>query len=184
MKVLVFGASPRTGSLNARLASLAARELAARGANPDLAAFLDFDAPLFSHDLLETSGFPPGVRRFDAHLRSAGAFVIASPEYVFSVPGALKNLLDWSSQDKPLAWSGKPGLLLSASVSSLGGERGLWALRVPLEAMGAHVYPEMFSLPNAAEQFDIGGSLLDATRANALRALVHAFMRFAEKLTA
>jgi NAD(P)H-dependent FMN reductase len=182
MKVLVFGASLRKRSYNATLAALAARELSAGGAQPDLAGFREFDAPLYDQDLLDLSGFPAGVREFSSRLRASDAFAIVSPEYAFSIPGPLKNLVDWSSQDLPLAWTGKPGLLLSASVSSMGGQRGLWALRVPLEAMGAHLFPEMFSLPNAGEQFDGAGELTDREHVGKLANLIRAFVRFADRL--
>jgi chromate reductase len=183
MQVLVLGASLRARSYNVALARLASRELAAFGAEVDIAQFGEFDAPSYNQDTLDASGFPSGASTFSSRLRSADAFVIASPEYTFSVPGPLKNLIDWSSQDRPIAWTGKPGLLLSASVSSVGGQRGLWALRIPLEALGAHLFPEMFSLPNADERFDGAGELIDLEYADNLRALVRAFARFADRLT-
>jgi len=183
MKVLVFGASLRVRSYNAALAGLAARELETNGAAVDLAGFSEFDAPPYNQDTLDTGGFPPGVLAFSRRLRDADALAIASPEYTFSVPGTLKNLIDWTSQQDPVAWTGKPGLLLSASVSSVGGQRGLWALRVPLEALGAHLYPDMFSLPNADETLDRAGEFTDAARSEALADLARAFVRFADRLT-
>ena len=179
--MLVLGASLRKASFNAMLAALAARELAALGAQIDLAQLCDFDAPLYDQDLLDASGFPPGIARFLRRLSSADAFAIASPEYVFSIPGSLKNLIDWTSQDRPIPWAQKPGLLLSASVSSVGGERGLWALRVPLDALGAHLLPQMFSLPNADEKLNPAGELVDPERAEQLRELLRAFIVFAGK---
>lgn len=184
MRLLVFGASLRARSYNAALAALAARALSTLGAAVDLAPFGDFSAPLYNQDVLDASGFPEGVRRFSTRLRAADGFVIASPEYAFSIPGPLKNLIDWSSQETPIAWTGKPGLLLSASVSSVGGQRGLWALRVPLEALGAHVFPEMFSLPNADEKVDDAGALSDPQRREQLERLTGAFVRFADRLKA
>lgn len=183
MNVLVLGASLRARSYNVALAALAARQLSKDGAEVDVAVFRDFDAPLYNQDVLDASGFPAGVVRLSSRLRAADAFVIASPEYTFSVPGPLKNLIDWSSQEHPIAWAGKPGLLLSASVSSVGGQRGLWALRVPLEALGAHLYPEMFSLPNADERLDDLGELRDQEYARKLGELVRGFARFADRLT-
>lgn len=183
MRVLVFGASLRTHSHNVALAALAARELSALGAEVDLARLNDFDAPLYNQDLLDTTGFPEGVQRFSRRLRAAGAFAIASPEYTFSMPGPLKNLIDWTSQQQPIAWSGKPGLLLSASVSSVGGQRGLWALRVPLEALGAHVLPEMFSLPKSDEALGRNGELSDRGHAIRLAEIARTFMHFADRLS-
>ncbi len=183
MKVLIVAASLRQASLNLALARLVAEALHAHGAGATLASLNEFDAPLYDQDLLDASGFPPGVSAFTARLRDAGAFAIASPEYTFSVPGPLKNLIDWTSQEQPIAWTGKPGLLLSASVSSVGGQRGLWALRVPLEALGAHVYPDMFSLPNADDKLDGEGHLTDVAQTKKLADLTAAFVHFAAALT-
>jgi chromate reductase, NAD(P)H dehydrogenase (quinone) len=183
MTMFVFGASLRARSYNAALARLAARELVRKGVEVDLASLKDFDAPLYDQDLLDARGFPAGVRAFTSRLRRADAFAIASPEYTFSIPGPLKNLIDWSSQAHPLAWTGKPGLLLSASVSRVGGERGLWALRVPLEALGAHLFPRMFSLPDASDLLGHEGEFTEAEQATRLAELVHAFVSFADTLT-
>ena len=179
MRLLVFGASLRSNSLNVWLARLAAEHFVARGVEVDLASFGDFDAPSYNQDLLDASGFPAGVRAFIERLRAASAFAIASPEYAFSVPGSLKNVIDWSSQDEPIAWTDKPGLLMSASVSSMGGQRGLSALRIPLEALGAHVYPDMFSVPTAHEKLDSDGRLTDAAVRARLDAALDAFLKFA-----
>src|SRR5688500_10985075 len=67
------------------------------------------------------------------------------------MPGVLKNVIDWVSRYKPQPLKGRHGLLMSASPSMVGGNRGLWALRVPLEHLGARVYPDMFSLAQAPE---------------------------------
>jgi NAD(P)H-dependent FMN reductase len=184
MTVFVLGASLRSRSFNATLASLAAREFDRLGCAVDLASLSEFDAPLYNQDLLDGSGFPAGVLAFSHRLAAANAFAIASPEYTFSIPGPLKNLIDWTSQESPIPWRGKPGLLLSASVSSVGGQRGLWALRMPLEALGAHLFPEMFSLPRAHETLDPAGQLKEPRDATALAALASAFTAFADRLTA
>lgn len=179
----MFGASLRAHSYNVALAALAAREMKALGATTEVASFRDFDAPLYNQDLLDAAGFPPGVLAFTRRLRAADAFAIASPEYAFSIPGPLKNLIDWSSQEQPIAWNGKPGLLLSTSVSSIGGQRGLWALRVPLEALGGRLFPDMFSLPNADDTLGPDGELTDSEHAAKLADLTRAFLHFADRLT-
>ena len=85
--------------------------------------------------------------------------MIASPEYNASMPGVLKNVIDWVSRFRPQPFNGRQGLLLSASPSMAGGNRGLWALRIPLEHLGARVYPDMFSLAQAHEAFDAEGRI-------------------------
>jgi NAD(P)H-dependent FMN reductase len=147
--VLVFAASLRAGSLNHALAALAARVAAANGATVDFASMHDFDVPPYDGDLETGEGLPAGARELQRRLAASDAFIIASPEYNGSMPGVLKNLIDWTSRFRPQPFDGRHGLLLSASPSLMGGNRGLWALRVPLEHLGARIYPDMFSLSMA-----------------------------------
>jgi chromate reductase, NAD(P)H dehydrogenase (quinone) len=161
VRVLVFSASLRAQSLNTRLATLAAHTLAADGATVDLAAMREFDCPSYDADVQELGDFPDGVEQFRRRLEAAHAFVISSPEYNFSMPGLLKNLIDWASRYQPQPFKDKHALLLSASPSMAGGNRGLWALRMPLEHLGVHVYPDMFSLAQAHHAFDEAGHIAD-----------------------
>ena len=149
VRYLVFGASLRTGSLNARLADLAAETIEANGGSIDRASMADFDSPSFNGDVLQESGAPSGAREFNRRLVGCDAFVISSPEYNASMPGVLKNAVDWVSRIEPQPFNEMHGLLLSASPSMAGGNRGLWSLRIPFEHLGARIYPDMFSLAQA-----------------------------------
>ncbi len=153
VRYLIFSASLRTASLNARLAVLAQQAIAAHKGTADPAAMRDFDCSSYSQED-QAKGFPPGAEALRRRLEANDAFVIASPEYNGSMPGALKNVIDWVSRFKPQPFNGKHALLLSASPSMAGGNRGLWALRVPLEHLGVRVYPDMFSLAQAHQAFD------------------------------
>src|SRR3712207_4353220 len=88
---LVLSASMRAASLNTRLAALAADELRRHGASVDVASMRDFDAPSYDGDLEQRDGMPAGAAAFRTRLEAANGFVISSPEYNFSMPGALKN---------------------------------------------------------------------------------------------
>jgi chromate reductase, NAD(P)H dehydrogenase (quinone) len=159
VRVLVFSASQRAGSYNERLAALAAGAVAAQGGRVDRARLSDFEAPFYDPELESEEGLPAGAEALCRALRSADAFILASPEYNASLPGVLKNLIDWVSRVRPQPFNGKQCLLLSASPSMVGGNRGLWALRVPLEHLGTRVYPDMFSLAQAHQAFDDQGRL-------------------------
>lgn len=161
VRVLVFAASLRADSINARLAALAAGVLEQLGATVDHATMREFDAPSYDGDVETTDGLPTGARNFRDRLEAANAFVIVSPEYNASMPGVLKNAIDWVSRARPQPFNQRHGLLMSASPSMVGGNRGLWALRVPLEHMGARVYPDMFSLAQAHTAFADDGNLAD-----------------------
>jgi NAD(P)H-dependent FMN reductase len=176
MRLFAFAAALRRDSLNRKLLRLAAAGAERAGATLDLADFHEFDMPLYDGDVETTSGVPAGAQKLRERFLAADAFMIVSPQYNCSIPGTLKNAVDWVTRVNPVAWLGKPGLLLSASPSLVGGNRGLWALRVPLEATGAHLYPGMFSLSAAHQAFDDAGALKDAKLAARLEKTVAAFL--------
>ena len=162
VRFLVFSASLRADSLNGRLARLAATTIEANGGAVDFTSMPDFDAPSCNADVQNEEGFPPGADRFRECIQTNDAFVISSPEYNASMPGVLKNSIDWVSRFSPQPFNEKHGLVLSASPSMAGGNRGLWALRVPFEHLGARVYPDMFSLAQAHQAFDAKGEITNA----------------------
>ena len=180
VRVLLFAASRRKESLNARLATLVRRMLEERGHAVDAAAMSDFDCPSYDGDLETAEGIPPGAQHFRDRLLAADAFLIASPEYNASMPGVLKNAVDWTSRFRPQPFNGKQGFLLSASPSMAGGNRGLWALRIPLEHLGARIYPDMFSLAQAHTAFADDGSLQSATLAKRLDSILGCFLDLVE----
>ena len=159
--MLVVAASLRVDSINARLAQLAATVIEGLGAKVDLASMREFDAPSYDGDMEVSDGLPAGAQEFRARLEAANAFVIVSPEYNASMPGMLKNAIDWVSRARPQPFNQRHGMLMSASPSMVGGNRGLWALRVPLEHLGARIYPDMFSLAQAHTAFTDDGRLAD-----------------------
>ena len=179
LRVLVFGASLRAGSLNAKLAELAARTAEEAGAIVDRATLRDFDAPSYDDDEETAGRIPAGVHAFRDRVEANDAFIIASPEYNGSMCGALKNVIDWTSRFRPQPFDGRHGLLLSASPSLAGGNRGLWALRVPFEHLGARIFPDMFSLAAAHRALVDGRIADDALRARFDRN-VQAFLSLAE----
>jgi len=159
LHVLIVGASLRRKSLNNQLASLAARAVKETGATTDLATIADFDCPFYDGDVEAESGIPEGAQEFCRRLKASDALIISSPEYNASFSGALKTLIDWVSRFRPQPFNGKQVLLMSASPAMAGGNRGVWSLRVPLEHLGARVYPDMFSLAVAHEAFNAEGRI-------------------------
>lgn len=154
LDVLIFAASLRGESLNKKLARLAADVAEQKGATVDLASMDEFDVPLYDGDVESADGIPEGAEELRRRLLENDAFIIVSPEYNGSMPGTIKNLIDWTSRFRPQPFGERHGLLMSASPSMAGGNRGLWALRVPLEHLGARIFPDMFSLARAHKAFD------------------------------
>lgn len=180
VRFLVFSASLRTDSLNTRLAGLAAATIGANGGDVDFASMQDFDCPSYDGDVQDAHGFPPGAESLHRRLEACDAFVVSSPEYNASLPGMLKNAIDWVSRFRPQPFNELHCLLLSASPSMVGGNRGLWALRMPFEHLGARVYPDMFSLAQAHNGFGDDGRLANDELQARFEANVANFMDLVE----
>ena len=180
LRVFVLAGSSRAGSVNARLAELVARLVVQAGATADLAGLREFETPTYDGDTEVELGPPAGAVALRDRVADAQAIVIASPEYNASVPGAVKNAVDWVSRFRPQPFKDKQTLLVSASPSMVGGNRGLWALRVPLEHLGARVYPDMFSLAQAHQAFTDDGDLADERLQERLGSTVDAFLDLVE----
>jgi len=171
MRIFAVAGSRRSGSLNRTLLDAAVAIVRREGVEVEVGELRDFDMPLYDGDLEAGSGPPPGAHALAAKITAADALLLASPEYNMSVPGVVKNAIDWLSRMKPMPLRGKRALLLSASPSLVGGNRGLWALRVPLEVLGVHVFPEMYSLAAAHEKL-ADGAVADPLLAKLLDGMV------------
>jgi len=92
----------------------------------------------------------------------------------------LKNAVDWVSRARPQPFHELHGLLVSASPSMVGGNRGLWALRMPFEHLGARVFPDMFSLAQAHLALDGGGRIVDPQLQERFEQTIAAFVDLVE----
>lgn len=188
-KVLVLAGSIRTGSFNARLAALAAKEIARAEAEVTRISLLDFPMSLYDGDHEARSGPPENAvklkRMFCAH---QGVF-IASPEYNASLTPLLKNAIDWISRvrenkEPPLsAYRNRVFALGSASNGTYGGMRSIMALRHVLElGCGALVIPEQIAVREASHAFDDNGELKDDRSAALLRTLARRLVELARQI--
>lgn len=99
------------------------------------------------------------------------------------MPGALKNAIDWVSRVRPQPLNEKQTLLMSASPSMVGGNRGVLALSIPLQHLGARVFPNMFSLAIAHKAFSADGKIADSTLAQRFEDNLVSFMNLVEAQT-
>lgn len=182
VRLLAFAASLRRGSLNRRLLAPAVAVARAHGAEVDVAEFAEFEMPLYNHDVQEATGFPAGAQELARRVETADGLLIASPEYNYSLPGTLKNAIDWVSRMRPVPFRGRTAFLLAASGGLIGGIRGLWQLRIPLEGCGVVIYPDMFPLSHARDAFNEAGGLKDAQLGERLERMVEGYLRMAEAL--
>lgn len=111
--------------------------------------------PLYNYDIQAVAGFPPAVETWAEAIRAADGVVIASPEYNWSIPGPLKNALDWVSRMKENPFKDKPVALQSASTGQVGGARMQYHLRMVLTSIDALILgrPEIF-VNFAPKKFD------------------------------
>jgi chromate reductase, NAD(P)H dehydrogenase (quinone) len=188
-KVLVLAGSIRAGSFNARLAAIAAKEIARAEAEVTRISLLDFPLPLYDGDHEARSGAPENAvklkRMFCAH---QGVF-IASPEYNASLTPLLKNAIDWISRvrenrEPPLsAYRNRVFALGAASNGTYGGMRSIMALRHVLElGCGALVIPEQIAVREASHAFDENDELKDERSAALLRTLARRLVELTRQI--
>jgi NAD(P)H-dependent FMN reductase len=185
-KILVMAGSLRAGSHNARLAALAAKELALAEAEVTRISFADYSLPLFDADLATDSGLPRAAVELKTMIAAHQGVFIASPEYSASVSPLIKNAIDWASRGRDrnepsyATFKGRVFALGAAANGSAGGIRGLMALRQILElGCGALVIPEQVTVGRAAQAFDDMDNLKEETPAAALKAMVRRLIEFA-----
>jgi NAD(P)H-dependent FMN reductase len=184
-KILVIPGSLRTGSHNARLAALAAKELALLDAEVTRISLEDYELPLFDADLAG-SGLPPAAVKLKQALLAHRGIFITSPEYSASVTPLLKNAIDWVSRVRErgepsyAAFKGRVFALGSATGGGGGGIRSLMALRQILElGCGALVLPEQVSVARAELAFDENDNLKDDALAETLRSAMRRLVELA-----
>jgi chromate reductase, NAD(P)H dehydrogenase (quinone) len=188
-KILVFAGSIRSGSYNARLAALAAKELALAGADVTRISLEDYPLPLYDGDDEQKSGVPAGAANLKAMLAAHHGVFIASPEYNASVTPLLKNTIDWISRvqargEPPLAVFKRCVFALGgASDQPFGALRSLMALRQILElGCGALVLPEQVTVFAASEAFDEMDNLKDDNTATMLKLVVRRLTEAAQEI--
>jgi chromate reductase, NAD(P)H dehydrogenase (quinone) len=172
IRVLGFAGSLRRQSHNVALLH-AAVELA-----PDEVEIETHDLtaiPLYNADV-EATAFPQSVERFKERIAAADALLIVTPEYNGSLPGVLKNAIDWATRpSKQTPFYGKPAAVLGAG-GPFGTVRAQRHLREILQARNMAVMPKPdLYITHATEKFDAEGRLVDETTREAVRALLAAF---------
>lgn len=146
---------------------------AAAAFDPATLVIADLNLPLYDGDLEDRSGIPPEVQVLADQIRAADAVVIATPEYNKSLPGVLKNALDWVSRTKGGPWRDKPVAIVSAADGRAGGDRSQFALRLAMVPFRARVLPgPEVMVADSAHAFDSDGNLIDPRYVKALGELM------------
>lgn len=173
LTILGIAGSLRKASYN-RAALRAAQQLAPQDSQIEI---FDLDGiPPFNQDMEKNP--PERVVRFKERIRAADAILFVTPEYNYSIPGVLKNAIDWASRPYgDNAWDGKSVAVMGASVGSLGTARAQYHLRQVFVYVNMHPLnrPEVM-IANAAERFDQQGNLTDEKTKDHIRQLLAALV--------
>lgn len=175
LKILAIPGSLRRLSFN-RALTHAAAELAPAGASVEVADLRG--VPVYDEDV-NAAGPPEIVQEFKRRITEADAIFIATPEYNHSVPGVLKNFIDWTSRRPSQPWKGKPVAIAGASNGGFGTVRAQLALRPILACLDARVVENpQVHVSHAEQKVDAEGRLTDEpTREHLARLLAELVSR-------
>jgi chromate reductase len=177
-KILVIPGSLRAGSLNARLAAVAAEELVRADAEVTRISLADFPLPIYDADLQAESGVPASAISLKQMIGAHHGILIVTPEYNVSLPPLLKNAIDWVSrvhgpqETRGQVFHERAFAIAAASAGRFGGARCLAQLRLVLTACRAMVIPNQLALSFAADAYDDMERLRHPADAVALKAMV------------
>jgi len=179
VKILGFAGSLRKDSYNKALLH-AAMELVPKDAKLEI---FDFEGiPPFNQDL--ENQMPKRVREFKAKIKAADAILIATPEHNYSIPGVLKNAVDWASRPyRDNSFEGKPVAIMSASPGMLGGARAQYHLRQVLVSLNMYPInrPEVI-VASADEKIDEKGRVTDKKTRDKIRELLETLVDWTRRL--
>lgn len=181
MNILGICGSLRKDSWNRKLLALAATRAQYLGESLEL--FDLIDVPLYNQDV-EDRGMPEAVARMRTRLEWADIVLIVSPEYNYSIPGVMKNAIDWASR-APNRWDGKVVGIMGATMGNFGTVSMQGQMRQVLSGLNATVvgYPAVL-LPQAQKAFDAQGNLTNESAAKNVDALLKRLVDVAKKLHA
>ena len=179
LTMIGFSGSLRAGSYNTA-ALRAAQQLAPDGVEISIHDISNF--PPFNQD---EDAQPPQIGTdLKAAVRAADAVIFSSPEYNYSVPGVLKNAIDWASRPYgDSAWDGKPALIMGASPGAIGTARMQYHLRQTMVFLNMHPLnkPEIM-ISNCASKFDAAGVLTDEKTREHIRKALDALVQWTRRL--
>jgi chromate reductase len=179
MKVLGLSGSLRKGSFNTALLR-AAIELAPAGMSIEEHSLADI--PMYDEDVRQ-AGYPAPVLALRQAVAAADALLFVTPEYNYSIPGMLKNAIDWVSRPPEPPFAGKPAAIMSTSGGILGGARAQYHLRQIFVFIDVHALnkPEVI-VPHAQDKFDAELRLTDDPTRKAIAAQLEALAKWTARL--
>lgn len=175
-RILALCGSLRTGAFNMKLLELAAAEARAQGAEVDVVEPKSLGQLPFYDGDVEAQGVPAPVKELRNRLAAANGLLIASPEYNSSIPGGLKNAIDWLSRPPERLFQEKWAAMMGATPGIFGTARMQPHLRQVLASVGVQVLPAQVHVPRSMEAFTPEGKFKDEARNKEVVALVTALV--------
>eukprot|EP00457_Paulinella_chromatophora_P015807 gb/GEZN01016489.1/.p1 GENE.gb/GEZN01016489.1/~~gb/GEZN01016489.1/.p1 ORF type:complete len:204 (-),score=23.04 gb/GEZN01016489.1/:96-707(-) len=175
-KVGVLVGSIRTGSVNAKVATLAASLLAKKGAEVHWINLKDYDLPLYAQDV-EAAGFPKAATALKEKMSGCDGWLLGCPEYNGCMTPLFVNALTWASRPSPVLFNDKTALITSASPGPLGGMRAHSMYRQLLVNLGVNVAPASVAVGSAFEAFGAEGELVNERQTQMLDSACNQFFQ-------
>ena len=187
IKILAFAGSLREHSYNKRVLNIAVEGARKAGAEVTVIDLRDYPMPIFNSDEF-SKHFDENAARFQDILNEHDGLLIASPEYNGSIPGGMKNAIDWASRPSPkyeksvAVFKGKTAAIMTASQGSFGGVRSLAHMRGMLSIMFVNVLPVEIAVTFVQDKFDgDGAEMTDEKTKKVLEDLGASLVKLLEK---
>ncbi len=182
LKVLAISGSLRTESYNRKALQIAKQIAADLGAEVTELDLREFNLPIYDKDI-QDQGMPESVQRLKKAIEATDVLMIASPEYNYSVSGALKNAIDWASRGEKNSLGGKVAIIFGASTGGFGTLRGQTHLRQILSSVNVLILPQPQVLISRAEEaFNPDGSFVNPKNPEALKTLIEKTFKLARSI--
>jgi chromate reductase len=180
LQILAISGSLRAGSYNTALLR-AVSERAPDGLKIEIVT--PKGVPIYDGDDETATGIPRPAQELIGSIRSAQGIIICTPEYNFSIPGGLKNLIDWVSRDKQQPFKRKPVGVMGASTGAVGTARSQYHLRQTLQALEVITMPrpELFA-GNSRSKFDGALKLIDQATMDLITRWLKAYEEWVRKM--
>jgi chromate reductase len=137
--------------------------------------------PIYNFDDQQSTGFPKDADALDAAIKAADGVLVVSSEYNWSIPGGLKNAIDWLSRYKEVSFKDKPCCLQSAAPGLLGGSRMQYHLRMSLQSVDASLFGKPEVIVNMAASKFADGKLTDQGAIDLIKQQLAGFAKFIER---
>lgn len=182
LKVLAISGSLRRDSYNRKALQIAKQIAADLGAEVKEADLKELNIPIYDKDV-QDKGWPEPVERLKKEVEATDVLMIASPEYNYSIPGGLKNAIDWVSRGEKNSFNGKTAVIFGVSTGGFGTLRGQLHLRQALQAVNVFILPQpQVFIARAEAAFNDDVSFADPKNFDTLKTLIEKTFIYALKI--